>query len=95
MPRIHQYADQYADEDFRRELYRNLADQGLRHDQDLAEVSGIPVATMSRKIKDPAGFTVRQLRQIVAGIKPSPYAMLRFLGYTAKEINRMAVLPEQ
>lgn len=89
MPRIRQYADQYADEDFRREILRSLADFGLRYDQDLAELSGIPTATMSRKLKDPTGFTVRQLRQIVKAISPDPKEMLRFLGYTNKEIKKM------
>lgn len=88
MPRIYPRADIYADEDFRKEILRRLADFGLRYDQDLSELSGIPNATMSRKLKNPSGFTVRQLRLIVRAVCPNPKEMLKFLGYTNKEINR-------
>lgn len=89
MPRIPQYEEQYANEDFRRELYGCLVSIGLRYDKDLAELSGIPASTMAKKMKSLSGLTVEQLRKIIAAVRPDPIATLKFLGYSSKDIKKI------
>ncbi|MBR2048310.1 MAG: hypothetical protein IJ960_06895 [Oscillospiraceae bacterium] len=89
MPRIRQYAQQYADEDFRKAVFHGLVNQGLRHEKDLADLSGIPTATVNRKMKDPSSFTVSQLRLVITAAGLEPADVLRFLGYTTKQIKKM------
>lgn len=89
MPRINQKAQEYADEDFRRELYICMANIGLRYDKDLSELSGIPNSTMAKKIHSPSGLTVAQLRKIISAVWPDPVAVLKFLGYSEKDIKKI------
>lgn len=87
MPRNRQNADKYSREDFRKEILVGMASIGLRYDQELAEISGIPNSTISGKLKEPEKFTVLQLRKVIKAVPLDPGAVLRLLGYDTKQIR--------
>lgn len=86
MPRIRQYAHNYAAEDFRREMrsrmgYHNLSQHGLAQKTDISQT------TISNRIRDPNDITVGELRSLNKILGLNPAIVLELLGYTKKEIK--------
>lgn len=90
MPRIRQYAEKYTDDDFRKVIRHGLTDLGYRYDSELAEVTTMSVTTACRKVRAPSTMSLEQLRSVIAALDPDPVAVLRFLGYSMKDIRRIA-----
>ena len=88
MPRIAQNAERYAEEDFRREVRCKQGYYDLMSMTDLANETGIPRTTLSKRLSTPAGMSVAEIRKIVAALHPDPAIILALLGYKVKEINR-------
>lgn len=80
MPRIKQYAAQYAASDFRKALKMALASCEMKQ-KDLAAATGMPESTVSERLRDPSRFTLGQLREIVEATQLAPEAVLKYLGY--------------
>ena len=80
MPRIRQNAQQYARDDFLREVRVRMAYLNIPCNQDLADLAGIPNSTLAGKLRNPDSMTVSQLRKIVQVIDPDPEVLLKFLG---------------
>lgn len=89
MPRIKQNAERYAEEDFRREVRCKQGYYDLMSMTALADASGIPRTTLSKRLSAPQSMTVAEIRKIVATIRPDPAIILALLGYKVKEINRV------
>lgn len=90
MPRIRQYADRYAEEDFKKELFRKMAD---RYEQisvrALARETGISHSALNVKIRsDNTNLDIGELRRIVPILNPDPGILLKLLGYTPAQIKR-------
>lgn len=90
MPRIKQYATQYAEADFKREIFRCLAD---RYDEvsvrALARETGISQSTLNNKIRHSHNnLDVGELRKIVPLLNPNPGIILKLLGFTTAQIKR-------
>lgn len=85
MPRIRQNAQQYARDDFLREVRVRMAYLNIPCNQDLADLAGIPNSTLTGKLKEPDKLTVDQLRRIVQVIDPDPEVLLKFLGSNRKK----------
>ena len=88
MPRIRQNAERYADEDFRREVKCRQGYYDLMSMQALADATGIPRTTLTKRMSAPESMTVAEIRKIVASIHPDPSIILALFGYKVKEINR-------
>ena len=88
MPRIHQYDDRYAVEDFQREIRCRQGYYDLMTIQAVADVVGIPRSTLHTKLRDPETLGVEDLRKLIPVLHPDPRAVLALLGYTKKEINQ-------
>lgn len=85
MPRIRQYAENYAAEDFRREMrsrmgYHNLSQHGL------AQKTGISQTTISNRMRDPNNITIGELRSFNKTLRLNPAIVLSLLGYTPRDI---------
>ena len=80
MPRIKQYAAQYAANDFRKALKAALASCDMKQ-KDLAAETGIPESTVSERMRDPSRFTLGQMQEIIKATQMEPDALLKFLGY--------------
>ena len=86
MPRIRQYAENYAAEDFRREMrsrmgYHDLSQHGLAQKTDISQT------TISNRIRDPNDITVGELRSLNKVLGLNPRIVLALLGYTRKQIT--------
>lgn len=86
MPRIRQYAEKYATEDFRREMrsrmgYHDLSQHGLAQKTDISQT------TISNRIRDPNDITVGELRSLNKVLGLNPRIVLALLGYTQKQIT--------
>lgn len=91
MPRIKQKAEQYADEDFRREVRTRQGYYDLMSQQALAEQADIPRPTLRKRLLEPESMTVGELRKLVKTIKPDPKVLLLLIGYTTKDLRNAAV----
>lgn len=87
MPRIKQYEEKYAAEDFRKEVRIKQGEHDLMSKAALAEVVGIPRTTLTKRLSDPMGMTFGEFKKINKAIHPDPAAALALLGYSAKEIR--------
>ena len=88
MPRIKQYADKYAADDFRKEIRIRQGERDLMTQTLLAEEVGIPRTTLTKRLSDPMGMSFAEFRQLNRAIHPDPGVVLALLGYSAKEISR-------
>lgn len=90
MPRLRVYAAQYSEEDFRKEVFKKMAERyediSIRA---LARESGISPSTLNNRIRhDISNLDVSELRQIVPILKPDPAVILKLLGYTGDDIRK-------
>lgn len=88
MPRIRQYAEKYAREDFQTEIRKQQGVYNLMSVRALAREAGIPHNTLGAKLKDPDRLEVADLRKLVETIEPDPAALLALVGYDSKTIKR-------
>ena len=86
MPRLKQYAAQYAADDFRKALKTALVNCDMKQ-KDLAAETGIPESTVSERMRDPAKFTLGQMQEIIKATQMEPEALLKFLGYKNQNAN--------
>ena len=93
MPRIRQKEQQYADEDFRKEVRIRQGAYDLMSQQALADASGIPRPTLRKRMLEPETMTVEEFRKLVGAIRPDPGTVLRLLGYSSKDIRKFKALP--
>ena len=88
MPRIKQYAHEYAVKDFQTEIRTQQGIHNLMSVRALAGVAGIPHNTLGPKLKEPDKLDVVDLRKLVEAIAPDPAVILALIGYDKKTINR-------
>ena len=88
MPRIHQYEERYAAEDFRREIRCRRGYYDLMSIQAVADAVGIPRSTLDTKLREPERLGVEDLRKLIPVLHPNPRVVLALVGYTTKEINQ-------
>lgn len=88
MPKLRQYADKYAREEFQAEIRRKQGEHDLMSVRALSREVGIPPTTLGPKLKDPDKLEVADLRKIVTAITPDPAAILGLLGYDSKAIRK-------
>lgn len=93
MPRIRQNAEQYQKEDFIRAVQMGQAQTGLMHKNALADAAGMARSTLYERLDKPELLRVSELRGLIATIPIDPGAMLRFLGYPAKDIKKFKEEP--
>ena len=88
MPRIYQNKDQYAAEDFRREIRSKQGYYNLMSQQALADASGIPRPTLRKRILEPEGMMVGEFRKLIATLDPDIEVVLTLLGYSKQKIKK-------
>ena len=88
MPRIKQYEDKYAAEDFRKEVRTRQGIYDLMSKTALAEEIGVPRTTLTKRLSDPMTMTFEEFKKLNKAIHPDPGPVLAVLGYSAKEIRR-------
>lgn len=93
MPRIKQYEEKYAENDFRTEMRVRQGYYDLMSQHALAEAVGIPRPTLRKRLLDPGSMSVEELRKLVRAVKPDAGVVLKLLGYTSKDIKKLGGTP--
>lgn len=90
MPRIRQYAERDAANDFRAEIKAQCARHGLDTLEDIGKSLGFSPGTAGNYLRDPFGIRVGTLRTMVKVLKLDPGVILKTLGYSAQDIRKIA-----
>ena len=88
MPRINQKEDQYAREDFLRDVRQRQGSCDLMNGRALSDASGIPYQTLMRRLKQPEDLTADELKKLNKAIGLDPFILLALLGFSRKELNK-------
>lgn len=90
MPRIRQNQTIYAENDFRKELYRRMTDRySTVSIRALARETNISQSSLNNQLRhNIVNLDVGVLQKIVPLLKPDPAAVLKLLGYTGEDIRR-------
>lgn len=86
MPRIRQYAENYAAEDFRREMRSRMGYYDLSQ-QALADQTSLSQSTISNRLRDPNDITVGEMRSLNKALELNPAIVLALVGYGKKQIK--------
>ena len=84
MPRIRQYEEKYAREDFCKAIAHAQVDAGVRTAKELAQAVEIPYTSFWKMMQEPEKITLGQLRKIVKEIPIKPADVLAFVGMDLK-----------
>ena len=84
MPRIRQYEEKYAREDFCKAIAHAQVDAGVRTAKELAQAVEIPYTSFWKMMKEPEKITLGQLRRIAKVIPIQPADVLAFVGMDFK-----------
>lgn len=92
MPRIRQYAERYASEDFWKEIDRCCPLAGIQSDNAsaLGEKIGEDRQTLRNYRNGKTEMRVSVLQKLVTTLRPNPAVILKTLGYSEKEIRAFA-----
>lgn len=92
MPRIRQYADRYAAEDFWKEIDRCCPLAGIQSGNASALGERIDEGhqNLLNYRKGKTEMRVSVLRKLVTTLRPNPAVILKTLGYSEKEIRAFA-----
>lgn len=85
MSKLKKVSDPEAD--FQREVRVKQGYYNLMTQRALAESSGIPQSTLSKRLANPEDLTVAELRKLVASIIPDPVAILALVGYDERSLK--------
>lgn len=88
MPRIRQLTNQYANEDFVKELRKKMIDYNYTSFKEVAQTVQIDPRTLYRRVENPDKFCVSVFRKIIPILQPDPGIVLSLLGYTKQDIKR-------
>ena len=89
MPRLRQNADRDAMTDFIGELNAQRARFGYNTQRSLAPVLGVCQATAGNYIRNPETIPFGVLRKLVKVLKPDPVLLLKAMGYTTTDIQKI------
>ena len=90
MPRIRQYADKYARDDFLKEIDSRGVWAGFRTNEDLGNAVEVSATTVGNLKRDPGRIRLDVLRLMVQILKLDPGIVLRFIGYSSQDIRKFA-----
>lgn len=89
MPRIRQNAEQYAMKDFQAEVNAQCGRYGYKSQQSLGNALGVCQATARSYLMNPEIIQFGTLRAMVKLLKLDPVVVLKALGYSSKEIQKI------
>lgn len=90
MPRIRQYAERDAANDFRAEIRAQCARYGLMTNEDIGEALGFSPGTAGNYLRNPFAIRIGTLRTMVKVLKLDPGIILKTLGYSTQDIRNLA-----
>lgn len=88
MPRLKQLEDTYAERDFVAELNAQSARFGLKTNEEIGKVLKVSAPTVGNYRNDPSKIKVETLQRAVKDLKLDMGVVVRYLGYTTKDIKK-------
>ena len=88
MPRIRQNEEQYAAEDFRKEVRSRQGYYGLISVRSLAAEIDMAHTTLNSKLNDPMKLGVLDLKKLIHALHLDIGIVLSLLGYSRQEIKK-------
>jgi len=89
MPRIRRNAERDTMKDFLAEVNAQSVRFGYRTQEALGSALGVCQATAGNYLKKPETIRLNALRAMVKVLKLNPVVVLRALGYTTKDIQKI------
>lgn len=89
MPRIPQYQERYAKEDFLQEIRTKQGRANLMNCKALSDVSGIPYQILLRRLQQPECFTLGEIKKLIKALRLDPITLLLFVGYAKKDLCKL------
>lgn len=89
MPRIRQNEEKYAMNDFVAEINAQCGRYGYKSQKSLGNALGVCQATAGSYLKNPDGISIGMLRSMVKVLRLDPVVVLRAIGYSSKDIQRL------
>lgn len=89
MPRLRQNAEKDALRDFRAEVNAQCGRYGYKSQKSLGDALGVCQATAGKFLKNPDGIQIGTLREMVKLLRLDPIVVLKALGYSVKDIQRL------
>lgn len=90
MPRIRQYEEKYAQDDFLKEIGSRCVWAGFQTNEDLGKAIGVSAASAGNYKRDPGRIRLDTMQLMVKKLKLDPGIVLRFLGYSNNDIRTFA-----
>ena len=89
MSRIRQDADKAAAEEFLAEINAQCWRYGYKTQSALGDALGISQVTAGKYLRDPADMKFGTLRKLIRTLRPDPVIVLKALGYSDREIQKI------
>lgn len=86
MPKMKEDPEVAAREGLLRAVRIALADRDMNY-KELGEAMGLEKSAVSRMVASPDDIKIRRLRSVIRILQLDPEAVLRFLGYSSKQIQ--------
>ena len=87
MPRTKQKENVYLRQDFQREVCARRGYMGLTTNEALGNATGMTLSTTRNRMITPESLTAEELRGLISVLRLDIEPVLRFLGYSTKDIN--------
>ncbi len=89
MPRIRQNAERDAIRDLQAEINAQCGRYGYKSQKSLGKALGVCQATAGKYLKNPDCIQFDTLRAMVKVLRLNPIVILKALGYSAKDIQKL------
>ena len=89
MPRIRQYAERDAMNDFVAEINAQRARFGYQSQMALGDALNVCQATAGNYLRRPDSIPIGVLRNLVILLRPDPNVLLKALGYSTQDIKKL------
>ena len=90
MPKIRQYAEKYAQDDFVKEIGAKSVWAGFHTNEELGNAVGVSAASVGNYKRDPSKIQIKTMQKLISVLQLDPGIVLRFLGYSTQDIRKFA-----
>lgn len=89
MPRLRQNEERDSMKDLLAEINAQCGRYGYRTQQSLADALGVSQPTAGSYLRNPESIQMGKLRAIVKLLRPDPIVVLKALGYSSKDLQKL------
>ena len=90
MPKIRQYAEKYAHDDFVKEIGAKSVWAGFQTNEELGNAVGVSATSVGNYKRDPGKIKIKTMQKMISVLRLDPEIVLRYLGYSTQDIKKLA-----